>query len=190
MLLALAFVEPDNVIQAFEKLTESDQYLDEVMLIANFFEDTYIGRPQRRDRRLHRAFQQTCGASHQSIYRFIEFLKKHQAAQNCDAVQLLMGNPGNSKNLKYQTISHRIKTFELKLALVWSFLFDRNKWSRRSSSRANCSGASCPGASCLRANCWSKLSRSKLFGVSCGGRDFRGELSGGELSTSHHGHSC
>ncbi|ESO08599.1 hypothetical protein HELRODRAFT_169475 [Helobdella robusta] len=39
ILPTLAFVEPDNVVPAYEKLTKSDQFPDEAMPIANYFEE-------------------------------------------------------------------------------------------------------------------------------------------------------
>ena len=55
MLAALAFLNPDEVIDAFEELNEDLERLqldEEMQILYDYFEDTYIGRRQRRGRRI------------------------------------------------------------------------------------------------------------------------------------------
>ena len=49
MLAALAFVPVDDIVASFEHL--ADSMPDEAQPITDYFEDTYIGRRQRRGRR-------------------------------------------------------------------------------------------------------------------------------------------
>ncbi|XP_068205261.1 uncharacterized protein [Palaemon carinicauda] len=51
MLAALAFLNPDEVTDAFEELNEDLEHLqldEEMQILYDYFEDTYIGRRQRR----------------------------------------------------------------------------------------------------------------------------------------------
>lgn len=47
---AVAFVPPANVIDGFETLIGNEKFLNEAMVIANYFESTHVGRRQRRCR--------------------------------------------------------------------------------------------------------------------------------------------
>ncbi|ESO08661.1 hypothetical protein HELRODRAFT_169549 [Helobdella robusta] len=124
MLSSLEFVEPDNVVQAYEELTRKNQFRGKSMKIANYFEEILtLGKNSdvadvadccmecsSADFIRYLTYHYRLAASlpvDPSIYRFIDFLKKQQAAQNYDAVQLLMSNPGNSRN---KAISQQIKT--------------------------------------------------------------------------------
>lgn len=136
---ALAFVPPPDVARAFEELTENPNFPDEILPIANYFEDTYIGRPQRGNRRRvpifpipiwnvyertrdglhrtnnsiegwHRGFQTNCVIHFPNIYRFIDSLKRQQALHNFEITQLVRGMPGNPVNKRYATISANLRT--------------------------------------------------------------------------------
>lgn len=50
MIPALAFLDQGQVIGAFEELIDHPNFPPEALPIANYFEDTYIGRMQRRGR--------------------------------------------------------------------------------------------------------------------------------------------
>ena len=55
MLAALAFRNPDEVTDAFEELNEDLERLqldEEMQILYDYFENTYIGRQQRRGRRI------------------------------------------------------------------------------------------------------------------------------------------
>lgn len=138
MIPAIAFVPPANVIQAFEQLVDDGGFPAEALVIANYFEDTYIGRAMRRGRRQqslfpvelwnvynrtidnqqrtnndiegwHRGFQAACGTLFPNIYRFIDALKRQQSMHNFEITQMVAGMPRNQPNKKYAAISTRIR---------------------------------------------------------------------------------
>ncbi|KAB0803048.1 hypothetical protein PPYR_00018 [Photinus pyralis] len=137
MIPALAFVPEHNVSDSFTELLETEGFPEEAVPIANYFEDTYIGRRLRRGRQIplfptqiwnvyqrtlndqhrtnnhvegwHRAFQETCGSQFPNIFRFIECLRKQQGIHNYEIIQSIAGNQGNPRNKKYVAISARIK---------------------------------------------------------------------------------
>ena len=104
----------------------------EATVIANCFEDTYVGRPGRRGRRptnvpidlwnvyqrtidtqhrphnavegWQRGFQATCATIFPNIYRFIEALRTQQGLHNFEITQLIAGQPGNPPNTTYAAI--------------------------------------------------------------------------------------
>jgi len=109
-LSSLAFIPTINVIRTFEELLDSTYFLenDELLFpIINYFEDTWIGRPNRNNRRRspqfdfcmwncydsvlkhqprtnnavegwHHAFT-VLVANHVTIWKFINFLKQEQS---------------------------------------------------------------------------------------------------------------
>ena len=116
MIAALAFIPKDKLIDAFMELSE---YLPEdTRPIQDYFEDHYIGRPQRRGRRQpifpmdiwnmfdraaeelpktnnfvegwHRSFQSNVGSSHPNIWKFIGYIQREQALQQ---VQIIFSSP-------------------------------------------------------------------------------------------------
>jgi len=112
-LCALAFVPMDKSVQYFNDLIESNYYVENENILSpmiNYFEDTWIGRPNRRNGRRppmfsvnmwncyesviqdlprtnnsvegwHHAFNAALGANHVSIWKFIRFLKHEQLLQ-------------------------------------------------------------------------------------------------------------
>lgn len=138
MIPAIAFMPVDNVIPAFEELVENERFPEEAMPIANYFEDTYIGRRQRNRRQAplfpaplwnvyertinnqqrtnnavegwHRGFQATCGTYFPNIFRLIDALKRQQGLHNLEVTQLVAGNPGNPHNKKYAAAARRVRT--------------------------------------------------------------------------------
>lgn len=138
MIPALAFVHLPDVVRYFEELTENADFPDSALPISNYFEDTYIGRLQRRrrqpplfpidiwnvyDRTLnqqhrtnnavegwHRGFQATCGIHFPNIFRFIDAIKRQQALHNFEITQLVAGNPVNRQNRRYAMMDVRIRT--------------------------------------------------------------------------------
>ncbi|KAK9729111.1 hypothetical protein QE152_g16050 [Popillia japonica] len=51
MLPAVAFVLTQSVVKVFETLCENEIFPLEAQEVVDYFEDTWIGRPQRRQRR-------------------------------------------------------------------------------------------------------------------------------------------
>ena len=114
MIPALAFVPADDVVNAFEEL--SRVLPPEVEPLADYFEDNYIGRPQRRgwrespypialwnmrdrvDEELsrtnnsaegwHRSFQASVGSYHPNFWKFLIFLKNQQSFQQVCMAQV------------------------------------------------------------------------------------------------------
>jgi hypothetical protein len=119
-----------------EFFQQNAQDLQELM---NYFEDTWIGRPARRGGRSnplfaieiwnvhnsalqdlpktnnsvegwHRAFSQLLGASHPTIWRFIDSLKKEQSMNELKLEQFLSGqHPPRARKI-YREVARRIKT--------------------------------------------------------------------------------
>jgi hypothetical protein len=137
MIPALAFVPTDEVENVFEELANHPDFPAEGQPIINYFEDTYVGRAGRRNRRpasfspaqwnvhdrtlngqqrtnneiegWHRGFQVTCGTL-PNIYRFIDAIKKQQGIHNFDVAQLAAGQAVPPKNKRYADISRRIQS--------------------------------------------------------------------------------
>ena len=127
MIPALAFVPADDVVNAFEEL--SRVLPPEVEPLADYFEDNYIGRPQRRGRReppypialwnmhdrvdeelprtnnsvegWHRSFQASVGCYHPNFWKFLNFLKNQQSFQQVRMAQLLAGHPPPPQRKRY-----------------------------------------------------------------------------------------
>ena len=136
MIPALAFVPADEVIGAFENL--SDIIPQELRSVADYFEDFYIGRPQRRGRRQptfsvtmwnmnlrseeelpktnnsvegwHRSFQSNVGSYHPTLWKFITFIQREQALQQVHCIQVLAGHPSQPQRKKYADLNTRILT--------------------------------------------------------------------------------
>lgn len=137
MIPALAFVPPQNVESSFEELVENPDFPQEAIPIANYFEDTYIGRMTRRGRQAplfpiqfwnvyertvndqqrtnndvegwHRSFKETCGTLSPNIYRLINCLKRQQELHSFEIIQIIAGYPIAARNKKYAAISARVK---------------------------------------------------------------------------------
>lgn len=136
MLLALSFVPTDDVVAAFETLTEICP--DDMDNLINYWEDTYIGRMRRNRRSVplfpisvwnmfnrvtsdlprtnnsvegwHRAFQQTVDCHNPSIFKIIEHFRKEQNQMEIQLHRYEAGfrRPEASKN-KYVQINNRIR---------------------------------------------------------------------------------
>ncbi|KAK9717216.1 hypothetical protein QE152_g24306 [Popillia japonica] len=51
MLSAVAFVPTESLVEVFETLCENEIFPPEAQEVVNYFEDPWIGRPHRRQRR-------------------------------------------------------------------------------------------------------------------------------------------
>jgi len=140
-LAALAFVPVDQVVAAFEALQDSQFYIDneaEIRDLLSYFEDNWIGRPNRRGQRLdaifplslwnvynaalqdlpktnnavegwHRGFSEILGSYHPSIWKFIEALKKEQSLNELKLEQYVAGeNPPRGRKI-YRDSAQRLK---------------------------------------------------------------------------------
>jgi hypothetical protein len=134
-LAALAFVPHDDVVDSFDTLIDSgvDDHAEPVI---NYFEDNFIGRPDRRgirkqptfpiiswnvyDRVLeslprtnnsvegwHNGFQRSLMCSHPSLWRLIEQLQKEEGLQRFSIAQLLAGQSVPTRKV-YRTCNARI----------------------------------------------------------------------------------
>ncbi|XP_064090758.1 uncharacterized protein LOC135204520 [Macrobrachium nipponense] len=132
MIPALAFVPPEKVIEAFEKLQET---LPPEAII-DYFEDTYISRRRRHTRRQppfpvsmwsmytrvvevlpqtnnalegwHNHMQASVTSFHPNIRKFLGVLKREQALSSVIINQILAGHPVPPKQKRYQDSSKRI----------------------------------------------------------------------------------
>lgn len=135
MIPALAFVPADDVEEAFTSLT--DHLPDEAQPIVDFFEDTYIGRPQRRQRRpayfnvpvwnvhdrveqhlprtnnfvegWHRAFQANVGAYHPSFWKFLDTLRKQEDLTRVAISQMVAGGDVPPRRRQYIDVDQRLQ---------------------------------------------------------------------------------
>ena len=135
MLAATAFVPLADVEMAFEALQE--YALDEMEPIMNYFEDTYIGRPRRRNGRCdpmfphimwnmhdrieedlprtnnhvegwHRKMNSAMGAYYPNIWRFLEVIIKEQGLTDVKLNQAQGGHLAPPQRRVYQDASQRL----------------------------------------------------------------------------------
>ena len=134
MIPALAVVPIDEVVGAFEELSKI--LPPESRTVADYFEDSYIGRPKRSGRRKpayaiemwnmhrrsedelpktnnsvegwHRSFQCNIRSCHPTIWKFIGFIQREQALQKVHCTQLLAGYPSQPPRNKYAHSNARI----------------------------------------------------------------------------------
>ncbi|XP_003738220.1 uncharacterized protein LOC100898192 [Galendromus occidentalis] len=129
MIGALAYVPPQDVEKAFELLSEESPAELEPLL--NYFEDTYLGRPDRRGRRrnprfpisiwnvyertiqgchrtnnhaeaANRRIQTEFNMDHPSIWMFIDALKRSQKNRDFEYESLVAGAAGPTTLKKYE----------------------------------------------------------------------------------------
>ena len=118
MLLAIAFLPLDDVSHAFDELIAD--YPLQLIPIVNYCEHTYIGQRKRRMQRRqplldipmwnvnnrheeelprtnnqleswHNAFQGSTETFHPSIFRFMEALRRQEALQRANLIQIKQG---------------------------------------------------------------------------------------------------
>ena len=141
---ALAFFPPAEITEAFEMLLE--ELPDEAMPVASYYENTYIGRRQRRGRReptfphalwsvfdrvdeelprtnnavegWHRRFQTNVGVYHPNFWRFLDVLKREQALVDMTIAQITAGHPPPEPRRQYRDTNKRIAAILLLLGMV------------------------------------------------------------------------
>jgi len=131
MLSALAYVPVDRVEEAFEELCQSDIFIPEAQEIINYFQDVWIGRPDRRlGRRLpyfphkmwnvykrvrqnasktnnsvegwHRGFEEQLTAHHPNIWKFVECIKREQSLSSAKIEEMIAGQDPAPRKKKYR----------------------------------------------------------------------------------------
>lgn len=137
MLSGLAFVPVPEVIAAFDRLCDSGMFPAEAQPVLDYFEDNWIGRPQRRNRRRaprfqhslwncydsvstglpktnnalegwHRGFAELLSCNHPTIWKFIKALKTEQAKNDLCVEQSLAGQQPPLGRKKYRDCAQRI----------------------------------------------------------------------------------
>ena len=135
MVMALAFLPENEVGDAFDDV--SDECEEALQPVLDYFEDVYLGRRDRRGRRRqarfpvrmwsvysrqqrglprtnnqleswHNAFQGCTETRHPSIYRFLEALRREEALQRVNAVQLMQGRDLTLRMKKYIKLNKRL----------------------------------------------------------------------------------
>ncbi|XP_066959010.1 uncharacterized protein [Macrobrachium rosenbergii] len=139
LLSALAFVPVFKVEETFEYLIENEVFPVEIQSVVDSFEDTWIGRPHRNNRRpapffkhelwncfdyvkeempktnnavegLHYGFEQQLSACHPSIWKFIQGLQREQSLQELRIEQYLGGVGIPVRKKKYRDCAKRLQT--------------------------------------------------------------------------------
>ena len=134
MLAALAFVPTNRVVDTFELLQQ--QVPPELEPIADYVENNYIGRPQRRGRRpprfpidfwnihdriagglprtnnsvegFHRHIQASILCCHPNIWTFLKVLQKEQALNEIQITQMMAGQQAPPQRRQYRESGQRI----------------------------------------------------------------------------------
>ena len=138
-LLALSFVPVTDVVASFDILMETPFFTENerlLMPLIHYYEDIWIGRPQRGRRRepmfahalwntftataneeartnnsmegWHRRFSSLIGAHHPSLWKFIDVLKTEQSQTQFRLNQLVAGVPPPAKRRKYKDLDQRL----------------------------------------------------------------------------------
>ncbi|KAE9529589.1 hypothetical protein AGLY_011685 [Aphis glycines] len=137
------FVPENDVINVFETLCESAYYTDNEEVLEpliSYFEDTWIGRPNRRKRRnprfpislwncytstisglprtnnyvegWHRGFNNLLSSCHPTIWKFIEAIQKEQSLNEMKINQYIAGVVESSRKRKRDTIKQLVDDYE------------------------------------------------------------------------------
>ena len=138
---ALAFLPPDEVTEGFNHLDneadELEMWSDELKLLLDYFEETYIGAVRRGRRRpaqfppntwsvhqaardgnhrtqnriegWHRAIQTHFDGAHPSMWRFLEGIKREEGYQYSELVRSRAGAGGPKTKKKYEAVTERLR---------------------------------------------------------------------------------
>lgn len=137
-LSALAFVPTDSVVEVFEEMCDNNIFPPEAQEVVDYFEDTWIGRPNRRQQRRppqfdhavwncyeavlqelpktnnslegwHMAFEQQVSAHHPNIWKFIAAIKREQSLTELRIEQSLSGEEPPRPKKKYRDSAQRLR---------------------------------------------------------------------------------
>lgn len=137
MLSALAFVPIGAVTNAFESLCRDGIFNEEMFPVVDYFEDTWIGRPNnilirrppsfshnlwnchnlvltnrpKTNNNLegwHRGFQSTLNSFHPGFWLFVKAIKKEQSLNELKIEQYLSGQDPPTKKKKYRDYAERL----------------------------------------------------------------------------------
>ena len=136
MLMALAFLPTRDVSDGFMQIIEAENFPEMLQPVMDYFEDTYIGRPQRNRRRnpsfpphmwnvlertldglprtnnmleaWHGVMQRSLQAKHPTILKFIQLLQKEQALQEFNLIQIRGGRDITRRLKKYLIVNKRL----------------------------------------------------------------------------------
>ena len=146
MLCSLAFLPYQQVCEAYEELEERLEtmgFAERLHPLYTYFEDTYVGRPRRRQGRRqplfpirswnvrertergiprttnrlegwHNAFSCMFTSRHPSIWRFIDGLKKEESLQYCQLQRFQTGNPPPPPAKRYKDNNSRLSTLTVR----------------------------------------------------------------------------
>ena len=134
LIVSLAFVQEKDVEKAFEELTS--QTPEEFQPVVDYFEDTFIGRPQTSKRRpplfsktiwnvkqrldsglpktnnhvegWHRRIQSSVGESHPTLWKFLSILKDEQRINRIEMAKLTTGEPAAPQRNKYKKTNEKL----------------------------------------------------------------------------------
>ena len=138
MLSALAFLPTSKVVEAFDILIDHNIIPHEAENLLDYFEDTWIGRPDRRGRRRapkfnvalwscydrvekdlpktnnsvegwHRGFMQQVSSYHPTIWKFLDALKREQDLNEINLEKINSGQEFKKTSKKYEACAARLK---------------------------------------------------------------------------------
>jgi hypothetical protein len=138
MLPAIAFVPLPDILTSFEELCNSNIFPVEAQAVLDYFEDIWIGRPDRRQSRRrprfattlwncyestlhgdrktnnscegwHRAFSELISASHPTIWKFIGALKDEQSSNEGKIERFIAGATIQSSKKRYRDVAKRLQ---------------------------------------------------------------------------------
>ena len=143
MLVAIAFVPVNDIIDSFELLQE--ELPNELQPVTDYFEDTFIGRPgirnHRRDPKFphnlwnvfervaaglprtnnniegwHRRMSASVGCHHLNIWLFLDVLKREQAMNRLLRHQIIAGEAPPLQRRQYRDLNQRLQMLVAQLS--------------------------------------------------------------------------
>ena len=136
MLVAIAFVPVNDIIDSFELLQE--ELPNELQPVTDYFEDTFIGRPGIRNRRRdskfphmwnvfdrvaaglprthnniegwHRRMAASVWCHHPNIWLFLDVLKREQTTNRVLIHQIIAGEAPPPQRRQYRDLNQRLQT--------------------------------------------------------------------------------